>query len=267
MNHLKEHVKRDGIDRFLTYADNFAVGYFRKQGFSSVLSHPKETYSGYIKDYDVATLMECNLMGGLNYLKIGEILSKQKETLTFFWKVQAFVIKKMNSNPDVDRQQLLVDLAAKEPVIWKEYIDWIPYNVQPGLGEKDLVTVEKVVVKNLNDEFSKAKDEFLLSVEMDPLVGPDVAAAPSSEGVYSDHPFSQVMGNKMSGLQLSEVMLKMVDEAEIDVLSLGGLREANWTPWQEHCYHVAQELYEAKQRRTLGSNIRPASLLDPCFRL
>lgn len=31
MSHLKEHVKTAGIRYFLTYADNFAIGYFKKQ--------------------------------------------------------------------------------------------------------------------------------------------------------------------------------------------------------------------------------------------
>lgn len=31
MNHLKEFVRHRGIEYFLTYADNFALGYFRKQ--------------------------------------------------------------------------------------------------------------------------------------------------------------------------------------------------------------------------------------------
>lgn len=31
MNHLKEAVKLDGLTHFLTYADNYAIGYFRKQ--------------------------------------------------------------------------------------------------------------------------------------------------------------------------------------------------------------------------------------------
>lgn len=31
MNHLKEAVKNNGIEYFLTYADNFAIGYFNKQ--------------------------------------------------------------------------------------------------------------------------------------------------------------------------------------------------------------------------------------------
>ena len=31
MNHLKEQAKVEGILYFLTYADNYAIGYFRKQ--------------------------------------------------------------------------------------------------------------------------------------------------------------------------------------------------------------------------------------------
>ncbi len=31
MNHVKEQAKSEGILYFLTYADNYAIGYFRKQ--------------------------------------------------------------------------------------------------------------------------------------------------------------------------------------------------------------------------------------------
>lgn len=33
MNHLKDHIKEDfpTIMHFLTYADNYAIGYFKKQ--------------------------------------------------------------------------------------------------------------------------------------------------------------------------------------------------------------------------------------------
>jgi histone acetyltransferase len=34
MNHLKEHVKRESVEYFLTFADNYAIGYFKKQGFT-----------------------------------------------------------------------------------------------------------------------------------------------------------------------------------------------------------------------------------------
>lgn len=40
------------IEYFLTYADNFAIGYFQKQGFSKHVSMQKDRYIGFIKDYD-----------------------------------------------------------------------------------------------------------------------------------------------------------------------------------------------------------------------
>jgi histone acetyltransferase len=33
MNHLKDYAQKDGIQYFMTYADNNAIEYFRKQGF------------------------------------------------------------------------------------------------------------------------------------------------------------------------------------------------------------------------------------------
>jgi hypothetical protein len=52
MNHLKEAVKLDGLTNFLTYADNYAIGYFKKQGFTKSISMAPERWVGYIKDYD-----------------------------------------------------------------------------------------------------------------------------------------------------------------------------------------------------------------------
>ena len=42
-------------------ADNYAIGYFRKQGFSKSITIPTSRWLGYIKDYDGGTLMECLL--------------------------------------------------------------------------------------------------------------------------------------------------------------------------------------------------------------
>ncbi|PHJ26031.1 histone lysine acetyltransferase gcn5-a [Cystoisospora suis] len=78
MNHLKEHVKRSGIEYFLTYADNFAVGYFRKQGFTSKISMSRDRWMGYIKDYDGGTLMECKINPKINYLQLSQLLARQK---------------------------------------------------------------------------------------------------------------------------------------------------------------------------------------------
>ena len=69
-NHLKEHAKRVGLEYFLTYADNHAIGYFQKLGFSQVLTLPEARWRGYIKDYDGGTLMECKVHPKVDYLNL-----------------------------------------------------------------------------------------------------------------------------------------------------------------------------------------------------
>ncbi|KAK2536163.1 Kat2a [Columba guinea] len=61
MNHLKEYHIKHNILYFLTYADEYAIGYFKKQGFSKDIKVPKSRYLGYIKDYEGATLMESQI--------------------------------------------------------------------------------------------------------------------------------------------------------------------------------------------------------------
>lgn len=75
MNQVKDYVRKahPTITHFLTYADNYAIGYFKKQvcrfrgirhhtltrlqGFSKEITFPRERWVGYIKDYDSANLM------------------------------------------------------------------------------------------------------------------------------------------------------------------------------------------------------------------
>jgi N-acetylglutamate synthase-like GNAT family acetyltransferase len=79
MNHLKEYVKASGITHFLTYADNYAIGYFKKQGFAKVVSMPRPNWFGYIKDYDGGTLMECTIHHQINYLRITSMVHAQRK--------------------------------------------------------------------------------------------------------------------------------------------------------------------------------------------
>ena len=60
MNHFKMHIRRtyEGMNHFLTYADNYAVGYFRKQGFTKEIALDRSIWAGYIKDYEGGTLMQ-----------------------------------------------------------------------------------------------------------------------------------------------------------------------------------------------------------------
>lgn len=79
MNLLKMQAITEGVEYFITYADNYAVGYFKKQGFTRTITMPKSRYHGLIKDYDGGTLMECYIHPSIDYTRIPEILKAQKE--------------------------------------------------------------------------------------------------------------------------------------------------------------------------------------------
>ena len=71
MNHFKEYCKHElGIHYLLTYADNFAIGYFKKQGFTADITLPISQWKGYIKDYDGGTMMGCRLYQHIDYRDI-----------------------------------------------------------------------------------------------------------------------------------------------------------------------------------------------------
>ncbi|KJP89567.1 hypothetical protein AK88_00778 [Plasmodium fragile] len=135
MNHLKEHVKKFGIEYFLTYADNFAIGYFRKQGFSQKISMPKERWFGYIKDYDGGTLMECYIFPNINYLRLSEMLYEQKKTVKkaiHFIKPQ-IVFKGLNvfvQNKGVNSAIHPSNIPGLLEVGWKKEVKYFPKKAQ-----------------------------------------------------------------------------------------------------------------------------------------
>ncbi|KAM3185015.1 hypothetical protein ACTXT7_007226 [Hymenolepis weldensis] len=82
MNHLKDYHTQHGIYHFLTYADSHAVGYFRKQGFSKEIRLPKQIYLGFIKEYEGADLMGCELYPNVVYTQFSEVISRQREIIS-----------------------------------------------------------------------------------------------------------------------------------------------------------------------------------------
>jgi len=81
MNHLKDALQKDRLYYFLTYADNFAVGYFKKQGFTKEITLPPEKWKGHIKDYDGGTLMECIIQPNIPYLDVPGMVRRQRESV------------------------------------------------------------------------------------------------------------------------------------------------------------------------------------------
>ncbi|ODN94203.1 histone acetyltransferase [Cryptococcus wingfieldii CBS 7118] len=83
MNSLKDHVRKahPTINVFLTYADNYAVGYFKKQGFTKEISYPRERWVGYIKDYEGGTIMQGRMLPKVKYLEVHQMLADQKAAI------------------------------------------------------------------------------------------------------------------------------------------------------------------------------------------
>lgn len=79
MNLLKKIGAATGIEYFITYADNYAIGYFKKQGFTKVISMPKGRYTGLIKEYDGGTPMECYVHPSIDFTRIPEMLDAQRD--------------------------------------------------------------------------------------------------------------------------------------------------------------------------------------------
>ncbi|KAF8847235.1 histone acetyltransferase [Acephala macrosclerotiorum] len=89
MSHLKDYVKATSdVMHFLTYADNYAIGYFKKQGFTKEITLEKSVWMGYIKDYEGGTIMQCSMLPRVRYLEQGRMLLKQKEAVHA--KIRAF---------------------------------------------------------------------------------------------------------------------------------------------------------------------------------
>lgn len=82
MAHLKDYVRASSpVMHFLTYADNHAIGYFQKQGFTKEITLDRSVWRGYIKDYEGGTMMECCLLPKIRYLEVPRMLCKQKDAV------------------------------------------------------------------------------------------------------------------------------------------------------------------------------------------
>ncbi|XP_066149368.1 histone acetyltransferase KAT2A [Euwallacea fornicatus] len=119
MNHLKDYHVSKGIYHCLTYADKEAIGYFERQGFSDHIKLSPSVYQGYIKEYEAATLMHCELNPKIIYTQATSVLQRQKK-----------FIKQL-----IYQQQRLVSKVHPGITFFKDGVKSIPIESIPGLEE------------------------------------------------------------------------------------------------------------------------------------
>ncbi|KAG8213621.1 hypothetical protein J3R82DRAFT_10306 [Butyriboletus roseoflavus] len=83
MDHFKAHIRKTyaTVMHFLTYADNFAVIFFKKQGFSKDITLHRSVWAGYIKDYEGGTIMQCTMLRKVDYLDKANIIARQRDAI------------------------------------------------------------------------------------------------------------------------------------------------------------------------------------------
>ncbi|XP_077555533.1 gcn5 acetyltransferase [Haemaphysalis longicornis] len=174
MNHLKDYHVKQNILHFLTFADEFAIGYFKKQGFSKEIKLPKSVYTGYIKDYEGATLMGCELDERISYTAFSHVIRKQKE-----------IVKKF-----IEKQQEHMQKVYPGVPCFKEGVREIPLESIPGLREAGWKPDKRYVKQEQMDpdQAYQAMKSVLIQVKNHSSAWPFLKPVEKSEAPdYYDH--------------------------------------------------------------------------------
>ncbi|KAF4651376.1 hypothetical protein FOZ61_010525, partial [Perkinsus olseni] len=160
MNRLKEFIKQCNphietaspefrpITHFITYADNAAVGYFAKQGFTKHVKIPKYVWSGMIKSYEGAHMMSVELALDVNYLGVADMLSDTRRKV---WR------EALEERPPVE-MPALSESAGRIP-------DPLPLAQVPGIGHSNFVAHQSTPVKSAGESLSADGDVSSSSTE------------------------------------------------------------------------------------------------------
>ncbi|CAG9767684.1 unnamed protein product [Ceutorhynchus assimilis] len=136
MNHLKDYHVSKEIYHCLTYADKEAIGYFERQGFSDHIKISQSVYQGYIKEYEAATLMHCELNPKIIYTQATNVLQRQKK-----------FIKQL-----IYHQQRTVAKVHPGITFFKDGVETIPVESIPGLEETGYKPANRITRGQLLEE-------------------------------------------------------------------------------------------------------------------
>ncbi|NXC73756.1 KAT2A acetyltransferase, partial [Anhinga anhinga] len=136
-------------------------------GFSKDIKVPKSRYLGYIKDYEGATLMECELNPRIPYTELSHIIKKQKE-----------IIKKL-----IERKQAQIRKVYPGLTCFKEGVRQIPIESVPGIRETGWKPLGKEKGKELKDpdQLYNTLKNLLAQIKTHPSAWPFMEPVKKSE--------------------------------------------------------------------------------------
>ncbi|KFO84926.1 Histone acetyltransferase KAT2A, partial [Buceros rhinoceros silvestris] len=138
-----------------------------RTGFSKDIKVPKSRYLGYIKDYEGATLMECELNPRIPYTELSHIIKKQKE-----------IIKKL-----IERKQAQIRKVYPGLTCFKEGVRQIPIESVPGIRETGWKPLGKEKGKELKDpdQLYNTLKNLLAQIKTHPSAWPFMEPVKKSE--------------------------------------------------------------------------------------
>lgn len=160
MNKLKNYLQSQDKKFILTYADNNAIGYFKKQGFTNSPRKPAKEWRGYIKDYDGGTVMECYIHDKIDYNNLYQDIKKQKEAV--LEAVRSLYHIKVYQGLDFSKAEFIDNNQKKGKKI--------PFEKIPGLKEAgwNLELYKKSILESENISFYKQCDNILKKISSEP---------------------------------------------------------------------------------------------------
>lgn len=180
MARVKSYLQVIGIHNILTYADNTAIGYFKRQGFTLDIRFDPNNWAGCIKDYKGATLIHCNLSEEVDYMRINDIVGEQKRLVSSMlpkleliraekWPVESIKGIPIESGPKIDianQMLLILDKLRMNSRSWP-FLQPVSLEDAPNYREvikkpMDLSTVEK----NINNKIYKTLDDFKRDINL-----------------------------------------------------------------------------------------------------
>ena len=112
MRVMKQCASFEMIEKFYTYADNKAIGFFTKLGFKTknvTKNTHKEKFWQYIKHYDGSELMESNILKNLNYINFDKILQRQQQEIVNYCKNKRKEIKLKTQEKEKEKEKEKLD--------------------------------------------------------------------------------------------------------------------------------------------------------------
>lgn len=85
------------------------LGYFERQGFSDHIKLSPSVYQGYIKEYEAATLMHCELNPKIIYTQATNVLQKQKKIIKQLIYQQQRTVSKLHPGITFFKDGMFVD--------------------------------------------------------------------------------------------------------------------------------------------------------------